>query len=199
MKHTKLILASGSPRRRELLSRLGISFEIITKNIDESTIADETPSDLVQRLARQKAQAVYQDHPSCTILAADTVVALDGKIMGKPHDQNEAFAYLSMLNNRTHEVFSGICLIDKGQLKTQVVCTKVTFGCFSDDILKAYIATGEGADKAGAYAIQGQGAFLISSILGSPTNVIGLPMQEVCMLLMKAGISPFNKQIKDVE
>lgn len=195
MKHTKLILASGSPRRRELLSRLGISFEVITKNIDESAIAGESPADLVQRLSKDKALAVYQDHQGDIILAADTVVALEGKIMGKPHDENEAFEFLSRLTNRTHEVFTGICLINKAKINTQVVCTKVTFGHFDDDILRSYIATGEGADKAGAYAIQGQGAFLISSISGSPTNVIGLPMQEVTKLLQAAGIFPFHTQI----
>lgn len=199
MKHNKLILASGSPRRRELLSRLGISFEVITKNINESTRAGESPADLVQRLSKDKALAVSLDHKEDLILAADTVVALDGRIMGKPHDENEAFDFLSQLNNRTHEVFTGICLINKDQINTQVVCTRVTFGHFSDDILKAYTATGEGADKAGAYAIQGQGAFLISSISGSPTNVIGLPMQEVSKLLQASGISLFTQQIKDVE
>lgn len=199
MKHNKLILASGSPRRRELLSRLGISFEVITKNINESARAGESPADLVQRLSKDKALAVSLDHKEDLILAADTVVALDGRIMGKPHDENEAFDFLSQLNNRTHEVFTGICLINKDQINTQVVCTRVTFGHFSDDILKAYTATGEGADKAGAYAIQGQGAFLISSISGSPTNVIGLPMQEVSKLLQASGISLFTQQIKDVE
>ena len=199
MKHNKLILASGSPRRRELLSRLGISFEVITKNINESARAGESPADLVQRLSKDKALAVSLEHKEALILAADTVVALDGRIMGKPHDENEAFDFLSQLNNRTHEVFTGIYLINKDQINTQVVCTRVTFGHFSDDILKAYIATGEGADKAGAYAIQGQGAFLISSISGSPTNVIGLPMQEVSKLLQASGISLFTQQIKDVE
>ena len=199
MKHNKLILASGSPRRRELLSRLGISFEVITKNINESARAGESPADLVQRLSKDKALAVSLDHKEDLILAADTVVALDGRIMGKPHDENEAFDFLSQLNNRTHEVFTGICLINKDQINTQVVCTRVTFGHFSDDILKAYTATGEGADKAGAYAIQGQGAFLISSISGSPTNVIGLPMQEISKLLQASGISLFTQQIKDVE
>ncbi len=194
MKHNKLILASGSPRRRELLSRLGISFEVITKNINESARAGESPADLVQRLSRDKALAVSLEHKEDLILAADTVVALDGRIMGKPHDKNEAFDFLSQLNNRTHEVFTGICLINKEQINTQVVCTRVTFGHFSDDILKAYTATGEGADKAGAYAIQGQGAFLISSISGSPTNVIGLPMQEVSKLLQASGISFFSNK-----
>ncbi len=194
MKHNKLILASGSPRRRELLSRLGISFEVITKNINESARAGESPADLVQRLSKDKALAVSLEHKEDLILAADTVVALDGRIMGKPHDENEAFDFLSQLNNRTHEVFTGICLINKEQINTQVVCTRVTFGHFSDDILKAYTATGEGADKAGAYAIQGQGAFLISSISGSPTNVIGLPMQEVSKLLQASGISFFSNK-----
>ncbi len=194
MKHNKLILASGSPRRRELLSRLGISFEVITKNINESARAGESPADLVQRLSKDKALAVSLEHKEDLILAADTVVALDGRIMGKPHDKNEAFDFLSQLNNRTHEVFTGICLINKEQINTQVVCTRVTFGHFSDDILKAYTATGEGADKAGAYAIQGQGAFLISSISGSPTNVIGLPMQEVSKLLQASGISFFSNK-----
>ncbi len=195
MNNNKLILASGSPRRCELLARLGLFFEVVSKNIDESVIAGETPAELVQRLSQAKAQAVSQDHQDATILAADTVVALDGKIMGKPHDHQEAFAFLSQLNNRTHEVFTGVCLINKGQINTQVICTKVSFGNFSDDILKAYIVTGEGDDKAGAYAIQGIGAFLISSISGSPTNVIGLPMQEVTKMLIDAGFYPLNANL----
>ena len=190
---TKLILASGSPRRRELLDRLGVAFDVITRNVDESIIAGESPSELVQRLSKLKAMAVASDHNDAVILAADTVVALDGKIMGKPHDRDEAFSFLSTLNGRTHEVFSGICVINKGIPSSEVVCTRVTFGHFDEEILKAYIATGEGDDKAGAYAIQGQGAFLISTILGSPTNVIGLPMQELTKLLIKAEIYPFSR------
>ena len=192
MSQNKLILASASPRRRELLARLGVAFDVKTQNVDESVLPDETPSELVTRLSLSKARAVYKDNQDKIILAADTVVALDGTIMGKPHNRNEAFAYLLALRNKTHEVFTGVSLITGTNEISQVVCTKVTFGQFSDEIIRAYVATGEGDDKAGGYAIQGQGAFLISTINGSPTNVIGLPLQQVSNLLINAGLKLFS-------
>ena len=191
-KKNNLILASGSPRRRELLSRLTDDFRIVIPNTDEHILPNETPKDLVLRLSLKKALAVQKNYPDATILSADTVVTYAGRILGKPRNSNEAFEFLKMLNNHTHEVFTGICVLLQKNIKQKCVQTQVTFGNFKESMLQNYAYSGEGLDKAGAYAIQGKGAFLVRSINGSASSVIGLPLYETSELLISQGIGILN-------
>lgn len=179
-----LILASGSPRRRDFLAELGIAFEVRVTDIDETPLSGEQPVDFVARLAREKAQAV--DLPGAWVLAADTVVAVDGEILGKPGDAEEASAMLMRLSGRWHEVWTGfsLCRQATGELYTQTVRTRVRFLELTPELCRAYVRTGEPLDKAGAYGIQGKGCFLVSEISGSYTNVVGLPMAEVLEALL---------------
>jgi septum formation protein len=180
----RLILASGSPRRRDFLAELGLAFEVRVTDIDEIPRPGEQPVDFVARLAREKAQAV--DLSSAWVLAADTVVVLDGEILGKPEDENEAFAMLMRLSGRWHEVWTGFSLWRgaTGELYTKTVCTRVRFLPLTPELCRAYVRTGEPLDKAGAYGIQGKGCFLVPEISGSYTNVVGLPMTEVLEALL---------------
>ena len=172
----RLILASGSPRRRDFLAELGIVFEVLAKDIDETPLSGEEPIDFVARLAREKALAVEQ--PGAWVLAADTVVVVDGEILGKPSDEEEACAMLMRLSGRWHEVWTGfsLCRQATGELSTKTVCTRVRFLELTPELCRAYVRTGEPLDKAGAYGIQGKGCFLVPEISGSYTNVVGLPM-----------------------
>ncbi|MDY6322376.1 MAG: Maf family protein [Succinivibrio sp.] len=188
-----LILASGSPRRRELLSRLGLKFTVSVPKTDESSRPGESPADLVARLAALKARAIAAIRPEATVIAADTVVAVAGKALGKPGCAERAFSDLKALAGRTHEVFTGLHVASAGQEFCKTVRTAVSFGQFPDEVLKAYAETGEGFDKAGAYAIQGIGAFLISSINGSPSSVIGLPLEETARILCALGYPLFHE------
>ncbi len=180
----RLILASGSPRRRDFLAVLGLAFEVRVTDIDETPLSGEQPADCVARLARKKAQAV--DQPSAWVLAADTVVALDGEILGKPGDEEDACAMLMRLSGRWHEVWTGFSLFRQatGELCTKTVCTRVRFLELTPELCRAYVRTGEPLDKAGAYGIQGKGCFLVPEISGSYTNVVGLPMAEVLEALL---------------
>lgn len=182
-----IILASGSPRRRELLKGLGIDFEVIVT--DEKELGEESgllPRDLVIENAKLKARAVSKNRPSSLIIGADTCVYIDGKILGKPKNKKEAFFMLNLLSKRWHTVFTGVhCYChEKGIEKEIVVETKVFLDSFDDEILKAYIDTGEPFDKAGGYAVQAVGGFMIRKIEGSYTNVIGFPMSEVIDILL---------------
>ncbi|MBU2537179.1 MAG: septum formation inhibitor Maf [Proteobacteria bacterium] len=180
----RLILASGSPRRRDFLTELGFAFEVLVTDIDEIPQAGEQPVDFVARLAREKSQAV--DQPGAWVLGADTVVVVDGEILGKPTDEDEACAMLMLLSGRWHEVWTGFSLSRQttGELYTKTVCTKVRFMPLTPELCRAYVRTGEPLDKAGAYGIQGKGCFLVSEINGSYTNVVGLPMTEVLDALL---------------
>ncbi|MCI6796770.1 MAG: Maf family protein [Succinatimonas sp.] len=191
-KKNNLILASGSPRRRELLSRLTNDFQIAIPNTDEHILPNEDPKNLVLRLSLEKALAVQKKYPDATILSADTVVTYEGRILGKPHDHNEAFEFLKLLNNRTHEVFTGICVLLRKDIRQKCIQTQVTFGNFKEQILKTYADSEEVLDKAGAYAIQGKGAFLVRSINGSASSVIGLPLYETSELLLSLESGIFN-------
>lgn len=181
----RLILASGSPRRRDFLAELGLVFEVSVTDIDETSQAGEQPVDFVARLAREKGQAV--DQPDAWVLGADTVVVVDGDILGKPGDEDEACAMLMLLSGRWHEVWTGfsLCRQATGELCTKTVCTKVRFMPLTPELCRAYVRTGEPLDKAGAYGIQGKGCFLVSEISGSYTNVVGLPMAEVLDALLR--------------
>jgi septum formation protein len=186
-----LILASASPRRREMLASMGLDFQVVPSGVDESLENENgDPSALVCRWAAAKAVHVARGLPAAWVLAADTVVALDGLVFGKPVDESDAFRMLSELSGKTHRVFSGMTLVHRGQgvHKERVVCTHVTFRKLSAEEIAAYVRTGEPFDKAGGYGIQGLGAFLAQSIAGSYTNVVGLPLGETLDWLLEAKV-----------
>jgi septum formation protein len=179
--YMKYILASGSPRRRELLARTGIKFEVIPSEMDE-IITKEVPSDIVMELAYQKALNVYQklDLSDCTVIGSDTIVVYKDEILGKPADKTEAYDMLSMLADRTHQVYTGVSLLvnigGKLTAKTFFEKTDVTLYPISKEDLHAYVESGDPLDKAGAYGIQGDFAIHIKGINGDYNNVVGLPV-----------------------
>jgi septum formation protein len=185
-----LILASESPRRRELLSSLGLVFEVVPSNGNEPPAGpSETPAAYALRLAEQKAREVAARFPGRAVLGADTVVAVQGELLGKPRDPADAKRMLALLAGRSHEVVTGCCLIlPDGSAQHLAESTAVTMRPASQAELLAYAATGEPADKAGAYAIQGLGGFLVERIQGSASNVVGLPLSRVSRLLLERGI-----------
>lgn len=192
MEQRFFILASTSPRRREMLKRAGFSFDIIAPPEDDNhSLSHLSPPELVAAQALTKGRAVAADNPEKIILAADTVVALYSRILGKPADTAEAIAMLSDLSGRTHEVLSGFCLL-KGEkvIHQAVVRSRVEFRSLGRREVEAYAATGSPLDKAGAYGIQDLGGGLVKSIKGSYTNVVGLPLAEVIEVLAQVGIEP---------
>ena len=182
-----LVLASASPRRRWLLEKLMPRFDVVAPDIDETRRADESPESFAGRMAGEKAATVAGRHSDAWILAADTVVALDARALGKPMDAAEAFAMLSALAGRRHTVFTGVALVRPGGTEAErtVVATPVAFRALTADEIHAYVATGEPFDRAGAYAIQGEGAHLVDRVEGSYTNVIGLPLPTVAEWLRR--------------
>ncbi len=180
-----IYLASGSPRRRELLAQLDISFESIVTDIDESLLADEPADAYVRRMARDKARAALQRHPEhrAPVLGADTAVIVDRDILGKPADQAAGEAMLRRLSGRDHEVLTAVAISAKEQEAMAVSRTVVTFRSLSDAEINGYWATGEPHDKAGGYAIQGLGAVFIAAIHGSYSGGMGLPLFETAHLL----------------
>jgi len=186
----RLILASASPRRRDLLQKAGITVRVIPSLTDETHRPGETPVAYVQRVAADKAQTVSQEQPGFWVLAADTIVTLNGHILGKPGDSEIARKMLAKLSGQSHQVMTAFVLLNEtGQSAVaQVVTSKVTFKSISDAEIDAYLATGESFDKAGAYAVQGKGRVLVDHVTGSLTNVIGLPMDEVGAALRTAGL-----------
>ena len=179
MKDMHVILASGSPRRRALLDMVGISYEVCIPDIEENT--DKTvPSDIVMDLSLQKALSVAPKYPGKAVLAADTIVEIDGRILGKPRTENEAFSMLKMLSGRTHSVYTGVALVfPDGSRDSFYSETRVTMFDNSDDLIRDYISTGEPMDKAGAYGIQGAGAFLVEKVDGDYGTIVGLPVSIV--------------------
>ncbi len=173
----KLILASGSPRRSELLRQAGLAFEIIVPNIDESPLPGEAPDVFVCRTAREKAESISID--GAVILAADTAVVDGERILGKPTDAQDAAAMLRSLSGRTHEVMTGVCIRFPDRTECFHIETRVTFRTLSEEEIADYAATEEPMDKAGAYAIQGGAAKMVRRIEGSYSNVVGLPLCEV--------------------
>jgi septum formation protein len=184
---TSLVLASGSPRRRDLLSQLGLRFTVAAADLDETPLVGEPADVYVLRLAREKARAVAARFPGTWVLAADTTVALGTELLGKPGSPAEAREMLTRLSGRTHAVYTGVALAGRAE-ESRVVRTGVTFRTLSAGEIAWYADTGEPLDKAGAYGMQGKGSFLVSGIEGSPTNVIGLPLGETLELLMRAGV-----------
>lgn len=182
-KMAHLILASSSPRRNELLSQLGLTFDIYSPDIDESILHGETAAVYVERLARMKAKAVQVRFPDAVIVAADTSLGVDGRILGKPESKQHAFEIWAQISGRKHDVFSGVCVRTKEQICSIVVRTQVEFQALSLRDMEDYWATGEPLGKAGAYAIQGIAARYIPRIDGSYSNVVGLPLHETAQLL----------------
>lgn len=186
-KMARIILASSSPRRKELLEQVGLKFEIFSPDIDESVCIGESADHYVQRLAQQKAQAILAQFPDAIVIAADTSLVLDHKIIGKPESKQHAFEIWTALSDRQHDVLSGVCLLssqcDPNTIQSMVVRTKVYFQKLSQLDMEQYWATGEPIGKAGAYAIQGYAAQFIPRIEGSYSNVVGLPLYETLQLL----------------
>ncbi len=178
-----LILASSSPRRRELLQQLGLEFDIYSPDIDESVLAGESVSAYVERLARAKADAVAERYPDAIIIAADTSLGVDDEILGKPESKQHAFEMWEKISGRKHDVWSGVCVRTKSEKYSIVVRTQVEFQSLSTQDMESYWATGEPVGKAGAYAIQGIAARYIPAIQGSYSNVVGLPLHETVQLL----------------
>ena len=179
----KIVLASGSPRRRELLTQAGIKYIVDPADIEEITNETE-PAKVVEDLSRQKALAVANAHKGEVVLAADTVVAFNGIILGKPADEDDAYNMLTMLSGMTHQVYTGVTIVDEsGKAKTFSECTSVEMYENSPEAIRSYIASGEPMDKAGAYGIQGLGAVLVKGIAGDYNNVVGLPLAKVYRVL----------------
>lgn len=187
----EIILASRSPRRRDLMTAAGLVFEAVPADIEEIARPGESPEAFAERAAREKAEAVAARLPARPggriVIGCDTVVAVDGAILGKPASAEEAAAMLRSLSGRSHRVLSGLCVLRApGRIRTRVVETRVEFRTLSGADIARYVATGEPMDKAGAYAIQGGAAHMVASVRGSYTNVVGLPVSELVELLAEA-------------
>jgi septum formation protein len=190
-----IVLGSASPRRQELLRNAGISFAVEPADIDETPLAGELPRECAERLAREKALAVSQRRPQDYVLGADTIVVIEGAMLGKPRDAGDAARMLRLLSGRTHEVITGVCVVmpvASGQWsvvsETASQLTLVTMGALSEDEILEYVATGEPLDKAGAYAIQGIASRWIPRIDGDYSNVVGLPVAMVYAMLHERGV-----------
>ena len=186
MNGPRLVLASASPRRQQLLAQLGLQFEVSPADLDESVLEGELPRVYVERLARAKAAATLARHPGAVCLAADTSVVVDEEILGKPADEADGRAMIRRLSGRTHVVMTGVAVAGPTR-ESLVVETKVRFRPLSEAEIAWYAATGEGSDKAGGYASQARAGAFIESMEGSPTSVIGLPLAEAIALLRRAG------------
>ena len=187
-----LVLASASPRRRELLAQAGFSFTVRPAHIPEDPLPAEDPIAYVTRLAREKAEAVFRElaDPAAIVLGADTTVAVDKTILGKPVDSADAASMLRMLSGRSHRVITGVAVVTADSIEVAAEVTAVRFLTLSDEEIAAYVATGEPMDKAGAYAIQGRAACWIPRVVGCYFNVVGLPLALVsCLLEPLAGSS----------
>lgn len=179
MNGKRIVLASSSPRRRELMRFITEQFEIITSDAEEKTQPGLSPEETVKALAELKADDVFPKATDSVVIAADTVVACDGRILGKPADRTQAFAMLKSLSGRTHSVFTGVCIREEDRKKVFAIRSDVTFYDLTDREIGEYIATGEPDDKAGAYGIQGKGCLLVESISGDYFNIVGLPVARL--------------------
>ena len=184
----RFILASASPRRKEILQNAGFSFEIIVSDADENITESLTPSETVEELAKRKAMAVWENNKDSVVFGCDTVVAVDRKILGKPVDDEDAFAMIKMLSGKVHTVSTGVCICDADKISVFSNTTEVEFYPLSDETIRSYIATGEGKDKAGSYGIQGYGCVLIKEIKGDYFSVMGLPVSESARVLADFGV-----------
>lgn len=187
MAEPPVVLASGSPRRAELLGRLGIDFEVLVTDVDEARRPGEPAADYVARVAADKARAGSRARPGAVVVAADTAVVLDGEPLGKPADGTEAARMLRSLSGRTHTVLTAVVVAaPDGSTRTATVAAEVGFAALGDREIDDYVATGEPLDKAGAYGLQGIGAVLVREVRGDPTTVIGLPLRTTRDLLRDA-------------
>jgi len=184
----KVVLASGSPRRRQLLELIGIEHEVSPSNIDETMRPRETPRRHAERLAREKASAVASREPQRITVAADTIVVINRRVLGKPRDEDDARRMLSMLSGREHTVITAVAVARGRKLRSAVEEVKVKFRRLRDDEIDAYIATGEPMDKAGAYGIQGFGATIVECVNGDYFAVMGLPLARLVALLRDLGV-----------
>ncbi len=185
-----LILASASPRRQQYFDDLGLTVRVHAADIVETPLPKENPQAFVQRMAEEKARAVMELNPGSWVVAADTVVNFAGSVLGKPKDKMDAVSMLMQLSGKEHCVQTGFCLAcnQENVIAVQSVTTQVVFCGFSQKTAEAYAATGEPLDKAGAYGIQGKGAFLVKEIRGSYSNIVGLPLCELLTMLDKYGV-----------
>ena len=188
-----IYLASRSPRRAELLEQIGVGFSVVPSDIDESQLSDEKPDDYVLRLAKTKAQVCRDNllkggHVDRPVLAADTTVSIEGHILGKPADAEEARQMLELMSGRWHEVLTGLAIATTDGVDAAISITRVEMGNLTDDEIQAYIRSGEPFDKAGAYGIQGLASTFIKRIEGSYSGVMGLPIYETAQLLKRAGV-----------
>ena len=181
----KLILASASPSRKMLLEQAGLDFEVVVSGVDETVPSDYTPAQTVEALARRKGQAVQALRPEAPIIAADSVVSIDGLILGKPKDDEAAKATLRRLSGRTHELITGVCLLINGQMDLFHQVTRVTFYPLTEEEIAEYVALGESRGRTGAYGIEGIGVVLVQSIQGDYPNIVGLPVAETIRRLHK--------------
>lgn len=188
---SKLILASASPRRRQLLGQLGLPFTVVAADIDESPYPAEAPLTYVKRMAHTKAQQIAQRHPEAFVLGADTIVTIDTEILGKPRDAAHARHMLQRLSGRAHSVVTGLALLQHSTQRTlyDTVSTRVHFRILTPEDIDTYLATDEPSDKAGAYAIQGGGQAFVATVDGCYTNVVGLPVQRTAALLHAVGFT----------
>ncbi|GHT00665.1 Maf-like protein [Synergistales bacterium] len=179
----RVILASGSPRRRALLTEIGWSFDVVLPDVDETPKTGETPQALCLRLAESKVLSVACRYKNALVIGADTIVLIDGAALGKPIDKADAIRMLSLLQGRTHEVLTGYALVWDGRARSRVEKTAVRFRPLGHDDIQSYVDTKEGLDKAGAYAIQGKGSLLVAGIDGDYFNVVGLPLCSLRMMI----------------
>ncbi|RLB00377.1 MAG: septum formation protein Maf [Deltaproteobacteria bacterium] len=187
----QIILASSSARRNELLNRTGLHFEIKIPDVEEIPLEGESPPAFCRRLSREKAMAIAYRHKHALVIAADTVVSMDDIILGKPEDNRQAYSYIKMLSGMTHDVFSAYTIVQlAGDIDiTRLVHTRVHFKEMTESEISWYVSTGEPKGKAGGYAIQGKASIFIDRIDGSYTNVIGLPLAELCDDLLRLGVT----------
>ncbi len=185
-----LVLASGSPRRREILSMLGYRYQTAPAHADEKLEDGIAPDEAVAELSKRKAAVGLYAHPDDVVLGSDTLVFCEGVILGKPGNREEAFQMLRFLSGRTHQVYTGVTVLDRDRSKTWVSVSNVTFLSLTEEEIEAYLDTGESMDKAGAYAVQGKGSALIESIFGDFFAVMGLPASSTARALKEFGIKP---------
>jgi septum formation protein len=190
----KLVLASGSPRRRELLQSIGLDFDVMVSNVEEGAHPDEKPDAYVTRLALEKAVDVATRRPREWVIAADTIVCLDDNILEKPRDRDDAIRILTLIVGREHVVYTGLALLNRsiGYSDSRVTTTRVRMAELTGPDVEWYVDTGEPMDKAGAYAVQGIGAMFIESVQGNYTNVVGLPLSVLFNMMRSAGIDPIG-------
>lgn len=194
IKVERFILASGSPRRKELLRLIGLKFDVVSPSVDESVKKGESPKEHAYRLAKEKAIKVAENYPDSWVIAADTIVVIDGEILGKPRSEDEAFEMFKKISGREHTVITAFCIVKQGKSLYQGHAeSKVEIASLTDDEIRWYVSTGEPLDKAGAYGAQGIGAMFIKSIKGSYTNVVGLPLAELIDAMKKLKMVRFER------